>query len=116
MTDGTSKVPDRRWGSVADPEPGDLDGPDFLVIGAPKGGTTSVRIYLDRHPDISIVVDPDVDSNHAAPGYFSNVLDEDLAAEEPDHRTIRYVQAGVGIGPFTGIRPSRDVCSHARSR
>lgn len=27
--------------------------PDFLIIGAQKGGTTSLHIYLSRHPDLS---------------------------------------------------------------
>lgn len=34
--------------------------PTFLIIGAPKGGTTSLARYLEQHPDVSIAAEKEV--------------------------------------------------------
>ncbi len=28
--------------------------PNFIIVGAPKAGTTSLHIYMDEHPDIFV--------------------------------------------------------------
>lgn len=63
------------------PAAGEQAWPAFLVIGAPKAGTTSVQTYLRQHPELDVALDPDVDPLHAEPGYFSHVLDAVEAGE-----------------------------------
>lgn len=50
--------------------------PDFLVVGVPKAGSTSIGRYLDQHPDISRVTVPERPVNHNDPRFFSSALDE----------------------------------------
>jgi len=45
------------------------------VIGAPKGGVTSMQMYLEQHPELDVVIDPSVEEEHAESGYFGRLLD-----------------------------------------
>ena len=50
--------------------------PNFLLIGAPKAGTTSVANYLAEHPDIFI-------SNEKEPFYFASDAIGKVSKEDP---------------------------------
>lgn len=52
-------LPAERVAGEPAPAPGPL--PDFLVIGAPKGGTTSLAAYLAAHPQVYMAPQKEVD-------------------------------------------------------
>ncbi len=55
--------------------------PNFLIIGAAKGGTTSLYVYLKQHPDIfmSVPKEPTFFGNEGNDGRFNGPHDEDRA-------------------------------------
>lgn len=54
----------------------DVKTPNFLLIGAPKAGTTSIAAYLGQHPEIFI-------SEEKEPFYFMADLIDDIAKDDP---------------------------------
>lgn len=64
--------------------------PDFLIVGATKGGTTSLYRYLGEHPGIFLPEEKE-------PNFFSFTLDdvegEDLEAAERRYRAL-FAEAG----------------------
>jgi hypothetical protein len=55
--------------------------PNFLIIGAAKGGTTSLYSYLRQHPEVFMTVpkEPTFFGNEGTDGMFSGPHDEDRA-------------------------------------
>jgi len=53
--------------------------PNFLIIGAPKCGTTSLYVYLQQHPEVfmSIPKEPTFFGNEGTDGLFNGPHDED---------------------------------------
>lgn len=56
--------------------------PNFLLVGAPKAGTTSIAAYLDEHPDILI-------SKEKEPFYFLPNILIDTNKKDPMYESIR---------------------------
>jgi len=55
--------------------------PNFLIIGAAKGGTTSLYAYLSQHPQVfmSVPKEPSFFGNEGTDGLFNGPHDEDRA-------------------------------------
>jgi hypothetical protein len=55
--------------------------PNFLIIGAAKGGTTSLYAYLNQHPQVfmSVPKEPTFFGNEGTDGLFNGPHDEDRA-------------------------------------
>ena len=55
--------------------------PNFLIIGAAKGGTTSLYAYLSQHPQVfmSVPKEPTFFGNEGTDGLFHGPHDEDRA-------------------------------------
>ncbi len=53
--------------------------PNFLIIGAPKCGTTSLYAYLSQHPQVfmSVPKEPTFFGNEGTDGLFNGPHDED---------------------------------------
>lgn len=56
--------------------------PNFLIVGAPKAGTTSIAKYLGEHPEIFI-------SKEKEPFYFLSKTVNNLPKDDPMHRVIK---------------------------
>jgi len=55
---------------------------DFFIVGAPKCGTTTLALNLDKHPDIII-------SNPKEPHYFSSDLDTGISMASSDEAYLK---------------------------
>jgi hypothetical protein len=74
--------------------------PDFLVIGAPKSGTTSVYRYLEGHPEVFLsepkepryFAFPDTPPRFVGPG--ARKLNDEIIWRESDYRKQRDVPLG----------------------
>ena len=84
--------------------------PNFLVIGAPRSGTTSLYEYLNAHPDVSMstVKEPDffarpsLDRVHPS-GQVAHESLEELGREDPGFA----VELAEYMGLFSGARDER---------
>ncbi len=57
--------------------------PNFMIIGIPKGGTTSLFNYLSRHPDVAMSVRKEIN-------YFSNNYNKGLGWYRSFFPTVFY--------------------------
>jgi hypothetical protein len=67
--------------------------PNFLVVGANKGGTTSLYHYLKQHPDVYL-------SPLKEPHYFSKDIDPSKFSKAFSHNKLKDIAAFVN-GPMT---------------
>jgi len=62
--------------------------PNFLIVGPPKSGTTSLQIYLDRHPDLYVTGEAHFFNSHYKKGiewyeeFFKDYNNEKLIGEK----------------------------------
>jgi hypothetical protein len=55
--------------------------PNFLIVGAPKAGTTSIAAYLNEHPEVFI-------SEEKEPFYFISDVIKNMSKEDPMYDVI----------------------------
>ena len=77
--------------------------PDFLIIGAKRGGTTSLIKYLQLHPAI-LPMWPTVENNKKTHYFDRNYHRSDAwyRAHFPSNRQREHVERRLGVRPLTG--------------
>ncbi len=99
--------------------------PDFFIVGAPKSGTTSMDLYLDRHPQVRMA--PEKETHHFARDFLlpsspwwdrERYLElfefEDPAVVRSGESSVYYLLSDVAAREIHGYDPAARILIHLR--